>query len=121
MRSRFCLGGILLVVVLLFPVDASACSCTWSGPLLTVGPRTELIVRAKVLSYHASAMDVEVIEMLKGVSNSRRIRIWGDNGAQCRPYVSRFPIGTEWILAVSPNLEPESAPAGDYAISVCGE
>ena len=121
MRSRSCLGGILLVVALLFPVDASACSCIWSGPLLTVAPRTELVVRATVLSYHASAMDVGVIEVLKGVSNSSRIRVWEDNGEQCRPYVSRFPIGTVWILAVVSNPEPESAPAADYAISACGE
>ncbi len=53
----------------------------------------------------------------------RRIRIWGDNGALCRPYVSGFARGTEWIFAIAPLAstkgDPGSAP-GDYSINGCG-
>ena len=119
-------AGWLALVMLLVPERVFACSCFWAGPLLTVGPRAELIVRAKVLNYHGRseeidlAMDVEVLEVLKGDTGTARIRIWGDNGMQCRPYVSRFPVQTEWIFAIDKLTSKEGRP-GDYVISVCGE
>jgi len=46
------------------------------------------------------------------------IRVWGDDGALCRPYVSAFPRGTRWIFALKRLREPA---AQDYAISICGD
>jgi hypothetical protein len=66
------------------------------------------------------AMDVEVLEVLKGSAKGKRIRIWGDNGAQCRPYVSAFPVQTEWFFAIT-ELREDGPGNGDYVISVCGE
>jgi len=116
----------MLFLPLLLPVQGEACSCAWAGPLLKVAPGAELLVRAKVLGYHGRsrgvdlALDVEVQEVLKGSTNASRLRIWGDNGAQCRPYVSGFPAQTEWIFAVS-KLPGEKGRDGDYFLSVCGE
>ena len=112
-------------LALLLPTRSDACSCAWTGPFLTVAPRAELIIRAKVTGYHGRqrgidlAMDAGVIEVLKGSSRTSRLRIWGDNGAQCRPYVSAFPIGSEWILAVN-RLREQNGPE-DYFLSACGE
>jgi hypothetical protein len=64
-------------------------------------------------------MEVEVREVFKGAAQPVKIRIWGDTGALCRPYVTQFPIGTEWVFAVS--KENPSKSASDYAISVCGD
>ncbi len=114
-----------MALALFAPYSALACTCSWTGPFLTVAPRAQLIVRAKVIAHTDRsrgvdrAMDVEVLEVIKGLSRARRLHIWGDNGAQCRPYVSGFVPGTEWILAVSRvngGLEQ-----GDYAINGCGE
>lgn len=107
------------------PSLALACTCIWSGPFLKVAPSTALIVRAKVIDYYGEsrgislAMDVEVIEVLSGSNDLRQIRIWGDNGSQCRPYVSAFPEGTEWIFAVSPSKNERES--GGFALSACGE
>ena len=106
----------------LVPSTSSACSCMWGGPFLKVVRRADLVVRAKVLNYHGEsrgiqlAMDAEVVEVLKGSARARRIRIWGDNGALCRPYVSAFPIHTEWILAI----DPLPGRPWEYFISICG-
>lgn len=114
-----------LTILLLVPDRGEACSCMWAGPFLTVAPGTEAIVRAKVVGYHAESrgiqlsMDVDVLEVMKGIVSSKRIRIWGDNGSQCRPYVSAFPVGTEWVLAV--NRLKEGPSRGDFFVSVCGE
>jgi hypothetical protein len=109
--------GWILLALLLVPADTFACSCSWGGPFLTVAPKTALIVRAKVLGYSSYAMDVEIQETLKGDATLKKVRIWGDWGGDCRPYVSMFPVGTEWIFAIS----PDSSKKGDYGISVCGE
>jgi hypothetical protein len=116
----------VVLIPLLLPIPAQACSCIWAGPFLKVAPGTELIVRAKVLAYHGKsrdvdlAMDVQVLEVLKGTTPSRKIRIWGDDGVMCRPYVKNFPLQTEWVFAIR-KLTGEGSAAGDYFISVCGE
>ncbi len=125
MRTRS-MAALVVFHALLLPVQSEACTCSWVGPLLTVGPRAELIIRAKVLGYHGRsrgvdlAMDVEVQEVFKGATKAERIRIWGDNGSQCRPYVSGFPVQTEWIFAIG-RLAGEEGRRGDYYINGCGE
>lgn len=117
------LSFLLLVVSPLMPVYG--CSCGWSGPFLTVSSNAQIIVRGKVLAYKGEArgvklsMDFEVLEVIKGKLNKKTIRVWGDNGALCRPCVTQFPIGTEWILALN-GLGSKPGIESEYAISVCG-
>lgn len=117
---------IAAVLTMLSSTSAHACSCAWAGPFLNVAPGTPLIVRARVVGHSMRsrdvdlAMDVEVLEVLKGSAKGKRIRIWGDNGAQCRPYVSAFPVQTEWFFAIT-ELREDGPGNGDYVISVCGE
>jgi hypothetical protein len=120
--STLALGGIFQL-----GAEASACSCNWGGPFQKVAPQAELVIRGKVLNYHGLdrgvplAMDVEILEVLKGQAGNRRVRVWGDNGWLCRPYVSQFPAGTEWILALNgPGSKPGQNP-GDCALSICGQ
>ncbi|HET7854679.1 MAG TPA: hypothetical protein VFM04_09515 [Candidatus Methylomirabilis sp.] len=111
---------LVLLAILGLPKSAFACSCMWAGPFSKVAPGKELIVLGEVMDHYKNSMDVKVIEVLKGTEERKSIRIWGDNGALCRPYVSHFPVGTTWLLAVFPM--PEKTLGGrEYAISVCGE
>lgn len=111
-----------LLSALLLPLPGFACTCMWGGPLLKVGPHAEVVVRGKVLRHVERgngvnlAMEVEVYEVLKGRLETRTVKIWGDNGAQCSPYVKSFTVGTEWIFAIA-----RRTGATDYRISVCGE
>lgn len=122
-------GMAMTMLIALQPAPAAACSCMWAGPFLKVAPGAEVIVRARVVDYHGRnrkvdlAMDIEVQEVIKGREVGKRVRVWGDNGAYCRPYVSGFPRGTEWLFAItrlkSTASDPGSAP-GDYFINGCG-
>ena len=111
------------ILLVLTAAAAQACTCSWAGPFLTVAPRAEAVVRARVLRYHGVsrgvdlAMDVEILETMRGRVRARTLRIWGDNGAQCRPYVKGFAAGTEWLFAI----DRLSTAPGDYYISGCGE
>jgi len=119
--------GLALLAALARPGTLSACSCYWVGPFLQVAPACDPIVRARVLKYHGGdgaqkppqSMDLEVLEVLHGEVASPRLRVWGDNGMLCRPYVTQFPVGTEWLLALNgPGSKPGMSPGP--SISVCG-
>jgi hypothetical protein len=117
MHARFA-GCSLLVLLILLRADLLACSCRFAGPFFTVRANAALIVRATVVRYVAHGMDVEVHETFKGAPDARTIRIWGDTGIQCRPYVTAFPVGTEWVFAVGPSVHDTEV---GYVISACGE
>jgi hypothetical protein len=124
-----------LVALLTAQNLAMACTCSWRGPFAKVALGQELVVYGEVLDYYKHSMEVKVLEVLRGKEDRGTIRIWGDNGALCRPYVESFPIGTRWLFAVSslpkdmvddqsPSLWSRlfSSPSKrDYVISICGD
>ncbi|MCX5810046.1 MAG: hypothetical protein NTX36_11870 [Proteobacteria bacterium] len=123
---KIMIAVILLCVVSCTGMDVYACSCSWGGPFFKVAPQAEFVIKGKIMSYHGEekgikqAMDVEVLEVLKGTCHQKNIRIWGGKGWLCRPDVTQFPVGTEWILGIN---GPGSKPGieGGYAISICGQ
>jgi hypothetical protein len=62
-------------------------------------------------------MNVQVLEVIGGACNAPTLRVWGDSGALCRPYVNAFPAGTEWTFAVR---KLDGGTPADYDISVYG-
>jgi hypothetical protein len=116
--------------ILLFTPTAYASRCARSDrSFVQSAKQSQLVIRGKVIQYHWSkddperkgrprAMIVEVKEVYKGVTKLAKVTVWGDNGMQTRPYVTQFPIGTEWILALSKDYWTQK---GELAISVCGE
>jgi hypothetical protein len=78
----------LFVIVSLAPGVALACTCMWAGPFTRVALQTDLVVLAEVRGYHRHGMDVVVLEVLKGREPRPIMRIWGDTGAACCPYVT---------------------------------
>jgi hypothetical protein len=105
-----------------------ACSCINNKPFFNITSNVDLIVIGKPIGYSEVipsinaplSADVEIQRVLKGNAALEKIRIFGDNGALCRPYVSKFPLNTTWVFALNflstgPNGEPQ------YAISNCGE
>ena len=116
---------ITAVLILGSAKDVVACTCMWGGPFMKVAPASTLVVRGRILRHTGDGpvskteMDVEVLEVISGRTDKRVITVSGDNGILCRPYVSAFQIGTEWVLALmraGRNIQDK----GDYAISICG-
>ena len=124
----------LLFCSLVIINSSKACSCT--GDLdfcLTMNglfPPEVVILAVKSADFHY-AMDVQVIEYLKGSEDREDLRIWGDNGILCRLYTSQFPIGDTLVLGISPTdfagnflsnpaYPPDLEQEGDYMLSVCG-
>jgi hypothetical protein len=116
--------AVAAMLIFLSAEEALACSCVWGGPFMKVAPASTLVVRGRILRHtgahpEAKEMEIQVLEIISGRTEKRVITISGDNGLLCRPYVSGFPVGTEWILALSA-AEQSFQDKGDYAISICG-
>jgi len=101
---------------------AFACSCmpVADRSFMTSAPKAPLVVHAKVVRHTEKrgdiylAMDLEILEVLQGATTEKGLRVWGDNGSLCRPYVMKFPEQSEWVFALFRE--------GDkWAIPVCRE
>jgi hypothetical protein len=121
---------ILGSAILLSTSPAQACSCASSTtPFVQRVKFSQAVIRAKVLNYqwngkakgleqYPPAMALEVQEMLKGKVKPGKLTVWGGNGLSCNPYVSNFPIGTEWIFALSNDRYNHE---GGLSVTACGE
>ena len=113
----------VLWFLILLPNELSACSCEWSGPFLRVAHRADLVVRGTVTEYvkgswDRGAMDIRVIEVLRGRKDLKTVRVQGGSESACVPSVRRFPIGTEWIFALHDSAGVDRM---SYFMSICGE
>ena len=119
-----------VLVVASFIPRHIACDCNYGGPFLKVARGAEVVVLVRIVKYKslekqgvaasASAMEATVLKTYKGKVIKSAITIWGDDGMQCRPYVSAFAIGKEYIMALNSTSEG-SAKSTNYCISICGE
>ncbi|MEM6803368.1 MAG: hypothetical protein AAF696_18315 [Bacteroidota bacterium] len=126
----------LILAIFLFPVadDKPSCSCKWQGSFLDVSQNSSFVALVRV-KRHTSfkklydnrtpmSMEVDVLEVLKGRERRKTVKVWGDNGDLCRPYLSDFPKGSTWVIAFdkgSTTRGHDDERSIDYSISICGE
>lgn len=61
-------------------------------------------------------MTVEIIKKYKGKEHRNKIRIYGDNGILCRPYLSDFEINAYYLIAPIPL---DDKPDTEYDFFAC--
>lgn len=116
-----------------FPAMLSAqCECDWQGPFSWLVDDADYVVLGEVVSSKGNSFDLRVMRSLKGGAKTDTIRIWGERGDLCRPAVSLFPPGGQWLFAlqevtlIPPGGFNPATPSisygrpGDYALSKCG-
>ena len=65
-------------------------------------------------------MTVEIVKKYKGEESKKRIKIWGDNGMLCRPYIEYFMIGDYFLIAPQKiDKNGENGKKGDYEFFAC--
>ena len=96
-----------LLLLAACPALAQACTCGSWAPFLEASKATPVVVHARVLEYgnyspggYPVSMLIEVISPVRNAKAGEKIKVWGDPGFLCRPYVSNFPVGTEWVFAL---------------------
>ncbi len=107
LRLVFFLIGTLFVLA---PKNGLA-DCGWGGPFLENIEQADLIVRGKILAYHAHSLEIDILEQYKGAFENLKMLIANDPffGAS----LFDFPVGTEWILALKRGRN------GEYTIPGC--
>lgn len=95
---------------------ACDCECLDDCSFSVVSKSSGFVALVKVISYddyledkimgHEGkmpySMTVEIIKKYKGSETRKTIKIWGDDGKECRPYIANFKIGDYFLIA--PNL-----------------
>jgi hypothetical protein len=105
----------LLIAFLLTNIPSYSCDCDCIDDCSfhKVVKNSKLVALVKVISHDnylsadimgyngkmPQSMTVEIIKLYRGTETRKRIKIWGDNGALCRPYIANFPIGDYFLIA----------------------
>ncbi len=99
---------------------ACECECLDDCSFSVVSKSSDFVALVRVISYddyledqimgHEGympySMTVEIIKKYKGSESRQSIKIWGDDGKECRPYIANFKIGGYYLIA--PNLLGEN-------------
>lgn len=128
-RSTLLLSILLFLnIATLSPVKA--CTCDDTKPFLTVAPQAKLVALVRIMDYrnvhrgNPASMEVEIITVYKGKEKRKKIRIWGDNGMLCRPYINTFGLHKYYLIGLyncSQSSNPDALEKPDhYFVSVCG-
>ena len=108
------------------------CECLWQGSFTEVQSGASLDAGGTVIAAKGNSIDLSVEHLLRGDDSRETIRIWLRTGDYCRPEVSEFPIGSQWVMALhkiasdvpggfnphTPNIS--YGRVGDYLLSSCG-
>ncbi|TRZ45431.1 hypothetical protein DMZ48_05055 [Robertkochia solimangrovi] len=135
MRNQF-LKNILVLTTMLISISSFACDCDCEGDcsFRVISNRNELVALVKVIEYSdfldyeidgydkkmPFSMTVEIIKKYKGTESKKRIKIWGDNGILCRPYISNFEVGKYYLISpLQIENSSEEGNKGDYDFFAC--
>jgi hypothetical protein len=130
----------------LISTNAFNCSCDYIGNFLWVAPGSDLVAVVRLME-HDDYFDLtgalpepssvyktplsgrfEVLDVLKGDETRSEIKVFGDIGNLCRPYMSQFEVGKYYLIALY-KIENDythddhniTETTDDYQIIICGE
>ena len=121
---------ILFIIFYSFEVLACSCSYAWNDSFSLTAERSEFVALVKIISFddyiedgsmdHEQkipySMTAEIIKKYKGEESRKRIKILGDNGMLCRPYLTDFKINGYYLVAPRPLDNTESS---EYDFFAC--
>lgn len=124
-----------LIICILFALKVNACQCECKGDcsFKVIANNQDFVALVKVISFdeyldrdidgHEGkmpyCMTVEIIKKYKGLENRKTVKIWGDNGALCRPYLSNFQIGSYYLIAPEKISSSKNDNQNDYTFFIC--
>ncbi|MFT7037070.1 MAG: hypothetical protein ACJA2S_005612 [Cyclobacteriaceae bacterium] len=127
---------ILTIFLSLTTVKTYACDCESQGNFYKVSPNSDLVALVKINKHLTfkdiydkptpMSMEVEVLEVFKGVENRKKVKVWGDFGNLCRPYLNQFSVDSLYVIAFQKGEKGSefghlNETENDYSISNCGE
>lgn len=128
---------LLTIIGISIWTSGQTCDCDYIGNFLTASKWAEVIFLIKVREHGdyvsltgaapttvsvPTTATFEIIKTLKGNSDKKDIRVFGDNGVLCRPYIDIFKKDKYYIVGLYRcDGKERSETADDFQISGCGE
>lgn len=127
---------LLILIILSISLESFACSCICKDDcsFSVISNRNDFVALIKVIEYSdfleyeidgydkkmPLSMTIEIVEKFKGTESKKRIKIWGDNGILCRPYIANFEIGKYYLISPTRIYsDSNNGNKGDYTFFSC--
>ena len=126
----------------LFPIFVNAqppesCQCLWQGSFSAIVKHSDFIASGEVVTTKGNSIDFKIAKTIADTKINFKefndvIRIWTNDGKQCRPDITEFPVNSQWVVALkkitdsipdgfNPNTPSISyGRVNDYYLSKCG-
>lgn len=133
----------LILTIVAFSIWATgqACSCAYKGNFLKVSQYADIVAIVKVKDHQdyftlrgaaptkinkPLSATFEVIQILKGEEDRREVKVFGDDGVLCRPYIDNFKIEQYYIVGLfkcgnTARQNGINETEKDYYVNACGE
>ncbi len=124
---------LLFALLIIATVQSRAdCECLWQGSFADVQHSADLVVSGTVIAGKGNSIDLSIDQLLRGKASLPDVRIWLKALDYCRPEAEKFPIGSQWVMALhkinvnvpggfNPNTPNISyGRIGDFQLSNCG-
>lgn len=133
-KSYLSKSFILAMLLISFHSFACNCECEDDCSFSVISNQNEFVALVKVIEYSdlfnyendgyvekkPFSMTVEIIKKYKGAESKKRIKVWGDNGFLCRPYISNFEIEKYYLISPTKiENDSEYGNRGDYSFFIC--
>ena len=129
---------VIIILTIFFSqvtMKAYACDCESQGNFYKVSPNSDLVALVKINKYLTfkdiydsptpMSMEVEILEVFKGAEKRTKIKVWGDVGHLCRPYLNQLSVDSLYVIAFHKGengyFGHKEETENDYSISNCGE
>jgi hypothetical protein len=97
---------LILVLTLFSTAKTFGCDCDWNNDFLSLTDESALIFQFEVLGHEKLDQEFDeilvakVLKLYKGNLTTDTLRLHGDNGYSCSPYVSKFKTGEKYIVQI---------------------
>ena len=128
---------LLTIIGLIIWTSGQTCDCDYIGNFLKTSKWAEVVFIVKVkghgdyISLNGAAPNTisipstatfEIIKTIKGNTDKKEIRVFGDNGVLCRPYIDTFKKGKYYVVGLYRSDGKEgNETTSDFFIAGCGE
>ena len=95
---------IVFIFFSIWILQVYACDCIWGGNFFELTKSSEIVVKVKIIGHEKlensfnEVLVAKVIKVFKGSNVADTIKLRGDDGSSCSPYVSYFKQDKQFFL-----------------------
>lgn len=109
----------LVLVALTIPASSFACTCEGPKHIVEAARNSSFLARVQIVSHRSTSAgqmqtSARILEVYKGTEKASEIGIFSDSANCFLAYVPSVPVGTEWVMSLSPDAQE------GYILSGCG-